>query len=126
MKKKRRLLFLSLLLMAVGANAEPIVRVVSNNGSDKAFATESVRKLVLSADAVNVVNSAGSVLLSVPFAEIARVEFADGTPTPSTPTVVPTAQVREAEAVKVMENGHVYILRSGKKYTIMGVEVMNI
>ena len=118
--KKRRLLFFSLLLVAAGMSAEPIVRVVSNNGSDRAFATESVRKLVLSADAVDIVNNEGSVLLSVPFAEIARVEFGEGTP-----TGIPNATiVRDEEAVKVYENGQVYILRSGKKYTIMGVEVV--
>ena len=103
-------------------SAEPIVRVVNNNGSDKAFATESVRKLVLSADAVDVVNNAGTVLLSVPFAEIARVEFTDGMPAPN---AVPTTLVKDADAVKIVENGQVYILRSGKKYTIMGVEVVN-
>lgn len=117
--KKRRLLFFSLLLIAAGMSAEPIVRVVSNNGSDQTFATESVRKLVLSADAVDIVNNEGSVLLSVPFAEIARVEFGEGTP-----TAVSTALVKDDETVKIVENGQVYILRSGKKYTIMGVEVI--
>ena len=119
--KKRRLLFFSLLLLAAGMSAEPVVRVVNNNGSDRAFATESVRKLVLSADAVDIVNNAGSVLLSVPFAEIARIEFTEETPTP---TAVSTALVKDEEAVKIYENGQVYILRSGKKYTIMGVEVV--
>lgn len=118
--KKRRLLFFSLLLWAAGMSAEPVVRVVNSNGSNQAFATESVRKLILSADAVDVVNQEGSVLLSVPFAEIARVEFTDGTPTPSTPTAVPAALIKDDETVKIMEQGQVYILRNGKKYTIMG------
>ena len=124
MKKKRSILILSLLLVATGMSADPIVRVVSNNGSDRAFATENVRKLVLSAEAVDIVNNEGSVLLSVPFAVIARVEFGDGTPTPPTPTVVSATLVKDDEAVKIVENGQVYILRSGKKYTIMGVEVV--
>ena len=119
----KRILFLPLLLLAVMASAEPVVRVVSANGSDKAFATDDVRKLVLSADAVDVVSSAGSVLLSVPAAEIARVEFTDGTPTP-TATVEPVVQ--DNKTVKIMENGQVYILHSGKKYTIMGIEVENV
>ena len=121
--KKRKLLILSLLLVAVGICAEPIVRVVSTGGSDKAFATENVRKLVLSADAVDVVNNAGSVLLSVPLAEIVRVEFADGTPDPA--AALPTTLVHDSEAVKIIENGQVYILHAGRKYTIMGVEVEN-
>ena len=118
----KRVLMLPLLLLAVTAGAEPVVRVVSANGSDKAFATDNVRKLVLTTDAVDVVSSAGSVLLSVPAAEITRVEFADGTPTP-TATVEPV--VRDDKTVKIIENGQVYILHNGKKYTIMGVEVEN-
>ena len=120
MKKKRSIFILSLLLVVAGMSANPIIRVVGNNGSDQAFATENVHKLVLSADAVDIVNNEGSVLLSVPFAEIARVEFGEGTPT-GIPNVT---IVRDEEVVKVYENGQVYILRSGKKYTIMGVEVI--
>lgn len=120
MKKKRSIFILSFLLAAVWMSADPIVRVVSSNGSDQAFAMENVHKLVLSADTVDIVNNEGSVLLSVPFAEIARVEFGEGTPT----AIPNTTIVRDEETVKVYENGQVYILRSGKKYTIMGVEVV--
>ena len=123
MLMKKTVLLLPLLLLAVAVSAEPIVRIVSAGGSSKAFATEEVRKLVLSADQVDVVNNAGSVLISVPKADIARVEIADGTP--GTATAVEATIVQDEKAVKIIENGQVYILRSGKKYTVMGVEVMN-
>lgn len=117
---KKKILLLPLLLLAVVACAEPIVRVVNANGNTKSFATDDVRKLVLSADQVNVVNQEGSVLLSVPLTEIARVEFADGEPI--TENINNTLQSQE-KVVKIIENGQVYILNSNKKYTIMGVEV---
>lgn len=123
MAKRRRLLIFSLLLVAVGMSAEPIVRVVSAGGSERAFAADDVRKLVLFAENVDVVNNAGTVLLSVPKADIARVEFADGTP--DTPTAAEATVMQEKNAVKIIENGKVYILHGGKRYTIMGVEVEN-
>ena len=122
MKKIKLFSILALLLIAVAVSAEPIVRVVSAGGSSKAFATEEVRKLVLSADQVDVVNNAGSVLLSVPKADITRVEFTDGTPDTD---AIEATLVQDEKAVKIIENGNVYILHSGKKYTIMGVEVEN-
>ncbi len=118
MNKKRRIFILSLLLMAVGVSAEPIVRVVSTNGSDQAFATESVRKLVLSADAVDVVNNAGTVLLSVPFAEIARVEFAEGTP--DTPTAVEQVPSDQVQCTRFIRNGQLYIMYKGTMYDVQG------
>ena len=101
-------------------SAEPIVRVVSTNGSDKAFATDNVRKLVLTSSSVDVVNNAGAVLMSVPKSDIARVEFTDGAPDTEG---IESTLVEDEKAVKIIEHGQVYILRSGKKYTIMGVEV---
>ena len=118
MMKKQSILIFLLLLIAAGMSAEPVIRVVSNNGSDREFATANVRKLVLSAEAVNIVDNEGSVLLTVPFAEIARVEFGEGAP-----TAVSATLVKDDDAVKIIENGQVYILRGGKKYTIMGMEV---
>lgn len=117
----RKILILPLLLFAMLSSAEPIVRIVGTNGLDKSFAADQVHKLVLQLDAVDVVNVQGSLLLSVPWADIARVEFADGTPEEQ--TAVETTIVKDANAVKVIEHGQVYILTNGKKYTIMGVEV---
>ena len=118
---KRICCILPLLLLAVMANAEPVVRIVGTKGSDKAFATDQVHKIVLLPDALDVVGNQGSVLLSVPLAELARVEFAEGTP--DTPTSIDATLVKDANAIKVIEHNQVYILSNGKKYTIMGVEV---
>ena len=117
---QRKILLLPLLLLAVLASAEPVVRVVNANGSAKSFATDDVRKLVLSTSAVDVVNQEGSVLLSVPLTEIARVELTDGE---LTTDALQTTILPKENATKVIENGQVYILNNGKKYTIMGVEV---
>ncbi len=119
----KKFLFIPLLLMTVAVAAEPIVRVVNTNGSDKAFATDNVRRLVLTATAVDVENNEGIVLVSVPLAEIARVEFTDGTPGQT--TSVEATLLYDEDAVKIIEHGQVYILRSGRKYTIMGVAVEN-
>ena len=118
MKKKRRIFILSLLLMAVGMSAEPIVRVVSTGGSDNAFATESVRKLVLSTEGVDVVNNAGTVLLSVPKADIVRVEFAEGTP--DTPTAVEQVASDQVQCTKFIRNGQLYIMYKGTMYDVQG------
>lgn len=117
----RKILFLPLVLLAVMVSAEPVVRIVGTNGSGKSFATDQVHKLVLLSDAVDVVGNQGSVLLSVPLAELVRVEFAEGAP--DTPTIVEATLVKDANAIKVIEHGQVYILSNGRKYTIMGVEV---
>ena len=114
----KKFLLLPLLLIAMTAGAESIVLVASTNGSDSVFAIDQVRKLVLTSASVDIVNNEGSVLLSVPKADIARVEFTDGTPTAVEATIV-----QDNDAVKIIEHGQVYILRCGKKYTIMGVEV---
>ena len=118
MRKNKKLLFLPMLLVAIAMSGEPIVRVVSASASDNVFAIDQVRKLVLTSTTVDVVNNEDSILLSVPVSNIARVEFAEGTPTAIEATIV-----KEDEAVKIIEHGQVYILRSGKKYTIMGIEV---
>lgn len=118
MAKKRRLPILSLLLVAVGMSAEPIVRVVSAGGSEQAFATEDVRKLVLSAEQVDVVNNAGTVLLSVPRADIARVEFAEGTP--DTPTAVEQIADDQEQCTKFIRDGKLYILYKGTMYDVQG------
>ena len=118
---KKILLFVPLLLLAVAASAEPIVRVVSTSGPDKAFATDNVRKLVLSADAVDVVNSEGSVLLSVPKSDIARVEFGDGTP--DTPTAINDVQSDDVQGTKVLRDGQLYILFKGAMYNVQGQKV---
>ena len=117
---KRKFLLLPLLLLAVVTYAEPIVRMVNANGTAKSFATEDVRKLVLSTSAVNIVNQEGTVLFSVPLTEIARVEFDEGVPT--TEAIHTTTHPQE-KVVKIIENGQVYILKYGKKYTITGIEV---
>lgn len=118
MKKKRSILIFFLLLVAVGMSAEPIVRVVSTGGSSKAFATEDVRKLVLSAESVDVVNTAGTVLLSVPKADIARVEFAEGTPdTPGSVEQVPSDPI---QCTKLIHNGQLYLLYKGTLYDVQG------
>ena len=59
-------IFLALaLLMAVGMNAEPIVRIVGTNAHDEAFATDQVRKLVLTSTEVEVMNDEGWYTLSM-------------------------------------------------------------
>ena len=120
----RKILILPLLLFSLLANAEPIVRIVGTNGSGRSFAVGQVHKLVLLPNAVDVVINQGSVLMSMPLANIARVEFTDGTPEEQ--TAVEAIIIKEANVVKVFENGHVYILSNDKKYTIMGVEVENV
>ena len=115
---KKKILLLPLLLMAVAVSAEPIVRVVSAGGSSKAFATDEVRKLVLSADQVDVVNNAGSVLFTVPKADIARVEFAEGTPdTPGSVEQVPSDPI---QCTKLIHNGQLYLLYKGTLYDVQG------
>ena len=116
----KKLLFLPLLLLVVAAGGVPIVRIVSTNGPDSAFATDNVHKLVLSTDTVEVVSNEGSVLLSVPLTEILRVELTDGTPDPGSAT---ETVLQDDETAKILEHGHVYILHSGRKYTVMGIEV---
>lgn len=120
----RKILILPLLLFSLLANAEPIVRIVGTNGSGRLFAVDQVHKLVLLPNAVDVVSNQGSVLMSMPLANIARVEFTDGTPEEQ--TAVEAIIIKEANVVKVFENGQVYILSNDKKYTIMGVEVENV
>lgn len=105
------------------ANADPIVRFVSTGGSNQAFAANDVRKIALNPTTVDVLSSQGSVLLSIPLAELARVEFAESTP--ETPTVIDATLVPNSETVKIIENGNVYILRSGMKYTVMGTKLEN-
>jgi len=105
------------------ANADPIVRFVSNDGSNQPFAANEVRKIALNPTTVDVLGNQGVVLLSIPMAELARVEFAEGTPTSDTPTAIEATLVKDANAVKVIEHGNVYILSNGRKYTIMGVEI---
>ena len=115
---KKIFLFMALCLISVlAAQAEPIVRVVGG-AEDKAFASGSVHKLVLTSTSVDIVSKDGYLLLSVPVSQTLRVEFTDGTPTTVEATII-----KDDEAVKIIEHGQVYILRSGKKYTIMGVEV---
>ena len=117
----RKILILPLVLLAMLANADPLVRFVSTDGSNQAFAANDVRKIALNSTTVDVLSSQGSVLLSIPLAELARVEFAESTP--ETPTAIDATLVPNSETIKIIENGQVYILSSGRKYTIMGVEV---
>ena len=114
----KKFFFLPLLLMAVAMYGEPIVRIVSTNAPDKAFATENVRKLVLSADAVDIVNNSGSVLLSVPLADIARVEFTDGIP--DTPTDVRQEANDNVQCTKIIRDGQLYIMYKGTMYNVQG------
>ncbi|MCR5050947.1 MAG: hypothetical protein K6A36_07690 [Paludibacteraceae bacterium] len=117
---KKHFLLLPLLLCAMVVSAEPIVRVVSTNGLDRAFATDQVRKLALSAEAVDVVNNAGSVLLSVPKTDIARIEFTEGTPT-GIDNLSPALPSREG--VKVLRDGQLYIMYKGQMYNVQGKKV---
>lgn len=119
----RKILILPLMLLcAVIANGEPVVRVVHTNGSSQDYARDNVRKLVLTATSVDVVDMQNAVLQSVPLAEIARVEFTDGTPISG---LADATIEKDAKVVKVIENGQVYIIADGKKYSIMGVEIEN-
>lgn len=110
-----------LLLLAMLANADPIVRFVSTDGSNQPFAANDVRKIALNPTTVDVLGNQEAVLLSIPLAELARVEFAESTP--DTPTAIEVTHVPNSETVKFIENGHVYIVNGGRKYTVMGVEV---
>lgn len=110
-----------LLLLAMLANADPIVRFVSTDGSNQPFAANDVRKIALNPTTVDVLGNQEAVLLSIPLAELARVEFAESTP--DTPTAIEATLVPNSETVKFIENGHVYIVNGGRKYTVMGVEV---
>lgn len=118
MLMNKKYLFLPLLLAVMTVDGEQVVRIVGNENLDRSFATEKVRKLVLTSDSVDVVNNNDSVLLRVHMANIARVEFTEGTPEAVEATIV-----RDNDAVKIIDHGQVYILRSGRKYTIMGIEV---
>lgn len=106
------------------ANADPIVCFVNTDGSTQPFAADDVRKIALNPTTVDVLSSQGSVLLSIPLAELVRVEFAEGT-TPDTPTAIDATLVPNSETAKIIENGHVYIVNGGRKYTVMGVEIEN-
>ena len=105
------------------AKGDPIVRFVSTDGSNQPFAADDVRKIALNPTAVDVLGSQGVVLLSIPLAELARVEFAESTP--ETPTAIDATLVPNSETIKIIEKGHVYIVNGGRKYTVMGVEVEN-
>lgn len=102
--------------------AEPVIRVVQSGATDKVFSADTVRKLVLSASSVDVVSNEGISLLSVPVADILRVEFSDGTP--NIQAEIETTTVENNDVIKIIEDGQVFILLSGKKYTIMGIEVV--
>jgi len=117
----KKILLLPFMLIVTAVSAEPIVRIVSTIGPDKAFATGNVHKLVLTSTSVDVLNHADSVLLSVPKADIARAEFTEGTPDPV--SAVESTLMQNDKAVKIIEHGQVYILRDDRKFTVMGVEV---
>lgn len=90
--KTRIIICSSLLLCALALQAEPVVRVVNTGSTAQEFARDNVHKLVLSANSVDVVSPAGSVLLSVPVDNIARVEL-----TQSLEPVIPTDPSDEIE-----------------------------
>lgn len=115
---KRKILFLPLLLLAVMASAEPMVRIVDTGGADNEFATDNVRKLVLKSTAVDVVNNEGTVLLSVPVSDILRVEFAEGTP-----TEMNQVQNDNVKGVKMLRDGQLFILYNGTMYDMQGRKV---
>lgn len=119
----KKILILPLLLLAMMANGNPIVRFVSTDGSSQTFAADDVHKIALNPTAVDVVSTQGIVLQSIPLAELARMEFAESTP--GTPTAIDATFVPNSETVKIIENGYVYILRNGMKYTIIGTIVEN-
>ena len=81
-----------MLLCALALQAEHVVRVVNTGSTAQEFARDNVHKLVLSANSVDVVSPAGSVLLSVPVDNIARVEL-----TQSLEPVIPTDPSGEIE-----------------------------
>ena len=90
--KTRIIICSSLLLCALALQAEHVVRVVNTGSTAQEFARDNVHKLVLSANSVDVVSPAGSVLLSVPVDNIARVEL-----TQSLEPVIPTDPSDEIE-----------------------------
>lgn len=118
----KHFLILPLLMIAVSMMAEPIVRVVSNS-ADKAFATDDVRKLVLTAENVDVVNDAGTVLMTVPVANSVRVELTEGTPTPTAIDQVQSTDRFTDRAQKILRNGQILILHNGNMYDVRGAEV---
>lgn len=118
----KRFICLPLLLLVTTMKAEPVIRVVQSGATDRVFSADIVRKLVLSASEVDVVSNEGASLLSVPITDILRVEFSDGTP--DSQTEIETTIVENNDAIKTIENGQVLIFHSGKKYTIMGIEVV--
>lgn len=118
----KRFICLPLSLLVTTMMAEPVIRVVQSGATDKVFSADTVRKLVLSASSVDVVSNEGISLLSVPVADILRVEFSDGTP--NIQAEIETTTVENNDVIKIIEDGQVFILLSGKKYTIMGIEVV--
>ena len=118
----KHFLILPLLMIAVSMMAEPIVRVVSNS-ADKAFATDDVRKLVLTAENVDVVNDAGTVLMTVPVANSVRVELTEGTPTPTGMDGVQSTDRFTDRAQKILRDGQILILHNSHTYPLTGQEV---
>ena len=123
----KKIIILPLLLIAVAVSAEPIVRVLKTDGSDKAFAKDEVHKFVFHSDGMDVVNHAGTVLMNVPVADFARVEFTDGTPTPEQPTAVDQVPSDQSPITnKFLRNGMLYILHNGTMYNVQGQTVRRI
>ena len=91
-----------MLLCALALQAEHVVRVVSTGSSAQEFARDNVHKLVLSATSVDVLSPAGSVLLSVPVDNIARVEL-----THSSDPVTPIDPNAKIECILVDRSDHV-------------------
>ena len=119
----KKIIILPLLLIAVAVSAEPIVRVLKTDGSDKAFAKDEVHKFVFHSDGMDVVNHAGAVLMNVPVADFVRVEFTDGTPTPEQPTAVDQVQRDKVQCTKVLRNGQLYLKNEGQMYDVRGFRV---
>ena len=120
----KRMILLPMLLLAMMAQSESVVRVVVTTESASEFAADKVRKLVLSPTTVDIVDIEGIVLQSVPVAEMLRVEFGEGTP--SVPTgIASVINTPSPVALKVIENGQLFIIRDGKVYNAQGQVVRN-
>ena len=122
---RKTMILLPLLLLAMTAQSESVVRVVVNNGPASAFAADNVRKLVLLPSSVELINPDGTQLQSVPLANLLRVEFGEGTPYVPTgieETPFPTND-NPSQATKFIRDGQLFILYNDKMYTITGARV---
>lgn len=68
-------------------------------------------------------NADNDLVDDVKVAELPQVTAAGDTTTVVKPIQAVEVEKKSEKAVKVYENGQLYILRNGKKYNLLGVEV---